>query len=100
MNPLKWLLLGLVYGYRWFVSPLKNALFGEAARCRFDPSCSAYALEAIQKHGVLRGGWLAVCRLGRCHPWGDFGPDPVPEPHEDRRPVSVACGRGHDACAE
>lgn len=93
MNPLNWLLIGLVCLYRWFLSPLKNALFGAAGHCRFTPSCSAYALEALRKHGALRGSWLALCRLGRCHPWGDFGPDPVPEPG-DRRKLTPWCCRG------
>jgi hypothetical protein len=52
------------------------ALFGPA--CRFAPSCSAYALEAIERHGAPRGTWLALKRIGRCHPWGGAGFDPVP----------------------
>ena len=46
--------------------------------CRFLPSCSAYAIEALTRHGAIRGGWLAAKRLGRCHPWGGHGYDPVP----------------------
>lgn len=52
--------------------------FGDA--CRFYPSCSDYAVEAIEKHSYLRGGWLAIRRLMRCHPWGGCGHDPVPGP--------------------
>lgn len=66
------LLLGLLKAYRYFISPwLGN-------RCRFHPSCSEYAAEALQKHGPWRGGWLAVRRLGRCHPFTSGGFDPVP----------------------
>ncbi len=48
------------------------------AACRFTPTCSAYAIEALQAHGSARGSWLALKRIGRCHPWGGFGFDPVP----------------------
>ena len=47
-------------------------------RCRYQPTCSQYAIEAVQKHGALKGGWLALRRIGRCHPWGSSGYDPVP----------------------
>ena len=59
--------------YRLALSPLLPA------SCRHWPSCSAYAVEAIERHGVRRGGWLALRRLGRCHPWGRGGFDPVPD---------------------
>lgn len=66
------LLIMLVSGYRRGVSPLLPA------RCRFAPSCSAYALQAVTEHGALRGSWLALRRLGRCHPFHPGGYDPVP----------------------
>jgi len=47
--------------------------------CRFDPSCSTYALEALESHGAIRGSWLTIRRIARCHPWGGRGWDPVPE---------------------
>ena len=66
-------LMGLVRGYRFFLKPwLGNA-------CRFEPTCSAYALEALQRHGALRGSALAGWRILRCHPWCDGGCDPVPD---------------------
>ena len=69
-----WFVVLLLNGYRRFISPLL------AERCRFYPSCSAYALEAVQVHGALRGGWLAARRLSRCHPFHAGGLDPVPAP--------------------
>ncbi|MGH9244924.1 MAG: membrane protein insertion efficiency factor YidD [Acidimicrobiales bacterium] len=53
---------------------------GRPSPCRFEPSCSTYALEALEVHGAVRGAWLAVRRLARCHPWGGMGWDPVPPP--------------------
>lgn len=52
---------------------------GRPSPCRFLPTCSAYAVEALSRHGTLRGGWLALRRVSRCHPWGGHGLDPVPE---------------------
>lgn len=51
---------------------------GRPSPCRYDPSCSSYALEALELHGARRGSWLTARRLGRCHPWGGLGADPVP----------------------
>ena len=51
---------------------------GRPSPCRYVPSCSSYALEALELHGAVRGSWLTVRRLGRCHPWGGLGADPVP----------------------
>lgn len=52
---------------------------GRPSPCRYWPSCSVYAAEALERHGAARGSWLAARRLGRCHPWGGHGVDPVPE---------------------
>jgi len=52
---------------------------GRPSPCRFDPSCSSFAIEALERHGALRGTWLAARRLARCHPWGGMGWDPVPD---------------------
>ena len=60
--------------YQWTLSPLLGA-----NKCRFQPTCSHYAIEAIEEWGVWRGGWLALRRIFRCHPWGGHGFDPVPK---------------------
>ncbi|MFA9431568.1 membrane protein insertion efficiency factor YidD [Egicoccus sp. AB-alg2] len=70
-SPLALVLLALVEAWR-ATAPLRQP------RCRFSPSCSTYAVQAIRRHGALRGGWLAAKRVGRCHPWNVGGIDPVP----------------------
>lgn len=77
-KPVAFLCVALIRGYQWFLSPLKLAFFGPAGRCRYEPTCSHYAIEAIRSHGPVRGGWLGVKRVCRCHPWGGCGLDPVP----------------------
>ena len=68
----KYFLLAIIWIYQRLISPLTPA------SCRFTPTCSQYAAEAVTKHGPFKGGWLALKRLGRCHPWGGSGYDPVP----------------------
>jgi uncharacterized protein len=95
VSPAAVVLRGLVRGYQLLLSPVMGP------HCRFSPSCSHYALEALAVHGALRGGWLTLRRLLRCQPFGGFGYDPVPP----RRPpageisklraVAPACCAGH-----
>ncbi|MEP6956276.1 MAG: membrane protein insertion efficiency factor YidD [Chthoniobacterales bacterium] len=68
----------LIRAYQRIISPLLSVLGGPGSGCRFQPTCSHYFLEAVETHGVLRGSWLGLCRLGRCQPWGGTGNDPVP----------------------
>lgn len=67
-----YIFLALVYFYRYSISPLKPPT------CRYSPTCSEYAILAIKKYGPFKGGWLALKRIARCHPWGGHGFDPVP----------------------
>jgi uncharacterized protein len=67
--------------YQRFLNPMLKVAAGPGAGCRFAPSCSNYFLEAVTLHGPLRGSWLGVCRIFRCHPWGACGYDPVPPRH-------------------
>ncbi|MDM8528949.1 membrane protein insertion efficiency factor YidD [Anaerolineales bacterium HSG24] len=69
---MKYLALGIIRFYQKFISPLYPPA------CRFEPSCSHYAHQAIEKYGLFKGGWLATKRIGRCHPFNPGGYDPVP----------------------
>ena len=76
MNPLflivRSFIFGLVKMYRWLISPILPC------SCRYLPTCSEYALEAVRRYGVLGGTWIAIKRILKCHPWGGMGHDPVP----------------------
>ena len=72
MTPLAWVFSLPVRAYRLVLSPWVGH------GCRYQPTCSVYALEALERHGALRGGWLAARRILSCHPWGGHGYDPVP----------------------
>jgi len=76
------LLILLVKGYRLMLSPWLGS------SCRFTPTCSAYALEALEIHGAAKGSYLTVHRLGRCHPWCAGGHDAVPKPQSATNPIS------------
>lgn len=71
-------MIAMVRFYRAAISPWTPAA------CRYNPTCSAYTLEALEKHGALRGGWMGMKRILRCHPWGGSGWDPVPEARAGR----------------
>ncbi|MCM2563240.1 membrane protein insertion efficiency factor YidD [Lutimaribacter sp. EGI FJ00015] len=77
MSPLAHIVALPVRAYRLLGSPWVGH------NCRYQPTCSAYALEALEKHGALKGSWLAARRIGRCHPWGSDGYDPVPPGKDD-----------------
>jgi uncharacterized protein len=72
MNPMQYLLIGIVKGYRLLLSPWLGS------SCRFEPTCSRYSIEALEQHGAIKGSYLTLHRLGRCHPWCKGGLDPVP----------------------
>jgi putative membrane protein insertion efficiency factor len=85
-SPLAGVLAALVRAYQLTLAPLLGA------RCRFHPSCSQYALEALAAHGAVRGSWLSLCRIGRCHPLSEGGFDPVPV--RLKKPSEHPPGRG------
>ncbi|MFV1993135.1 MAG: membrane protein insertion efficiency factor YidD [Acidiferrobacterales bacterium] len=78
----------LIVGYQYLISPF----FGPS--CRFTPTCSDYAIEAINQHGILKGFWLALRRIGRCHPWHEGGLDPVPGAHKKTQLNKTRCHHG------
>ena len=80
--------LGLFQVYRYLLSPVLHML-APGSGCRFYPTCSDYGMEAVRKHGAIRGSWLALKRLARCHPLGGQGYDPVPD--------SCSCGARPDS---
>jgi uncharacterized protein len=82
------LLLAAIRGYQRWISPIRPPA------CRFTPSCSAYAVTAVERHGAVRGGWLATRRLLRCGPWHPGGHDPVPPAVEQRGPATPDGGAG------
>lgn len=70
---MSWILIKLIRAYQFVLSPWVGS------NCRFNPTCSNYAIDSVKQWGALRGGWLALKRIGRCHPWSDGGHDPVPQ---------------------
>jgi putative membrane protein insertion efficiency factor len=87
MTPAAAVLVGAVRAYQYTVRPLIGA------HCRFEPSCSCYAIEALRRHGAARGGALAAWRVLRCNPWTDGGFDPVPEPNITSQPPPPPAAR-------
>ena len=86
-----WLFKALIKGYQWFISPVLPG------SCRYYPTCSSYALEALNIHGPLKGGWMGLKRILRCHPWNDGGFDPVPDPRPltHHQGAHRSCGHPH-----
>jgi len=72
-----WALTSVIRAYQLVISPAQAFLFGPTGGCRFTPSCSQYAVDAVREHGAIRGSWLATKRVCRCHPLGGCGHDPV-----------------------
>lgn len=84
-----------IRAYRYLISPLLPV------SCRYSPTCSQYALQALKLHGPVRGSWLALTRIARCHPWGGHGHDPVPaspvQGHDDNQSCAHGGPTGHKA---
>ncbi len=93
---MKLILKSLVYGYRLFLRPVLHWASNGQGTCRFEPSCSAYFLEAVDTHGSFRGAWMGIKRILRCHPWGRCGYDPVPPISEQGSEPSPTPERTHD----
>ncbi|MBL4692482.1 MAG: membrane protein insertion efficiency factor YidD [Magnetovibrio sp.] len=85
---LTWIFRVLIMGYQWLVSPILGG------NCRYHPTCSSYALQALEQHGPFKGAWLGVKRILRCHPWHDGGFDPVPLRHQNE-PKQTTDGKCH-----
>ncbi|MQQ08456.1 membrane protein insertion efficiency factor YidD [Epibacterium sp. SM1979] len=85
MTPFAFVLSLPVRAYRLIFSPWVGH------NCRFQPTCSAYAMEALEKHGAVKGSWLTLRRLGRCHPLGSSGYDPVPDPTAPKTKGGCGC---------
>jgi hypothetical protein len=79
LNLIQAILIFAIRFYRWTISPAQIFLFGPTAGCRFTPTCSQYAIDAIRSRGAISGSWLAAKRICRCHPFGSCGHDPVPQ---------------------
>lgn len=80
---------GAIRGYQLFISPILPG------SCRYWPSCSAYGMTAIARHGAIKGGWLTFLRILRCNPWGGWGHDPVPEIDQNKSCRQCGPGTGH-----
>ena len=85
-DPIRWLLIGFLRAYRLVISPL----YGQV--CRYHPTCSAYALDAVTHRGSIIGSWLTLRRLARCHPWAAGGYDPVPRSRRSTESSRVTAG--------
>jgi len=88
----------LIFGvrvYRAVVSPAQFFLFGSTGGCRFTPTCSVYAMDAVREHGAIKGTALAAGRICHCHPWGGCGHDPVPKAGNEKRKCENLLGHAH-----